>query len=257
MTPKNSKEIRKYIGKITLKTAEKRIISGKIDVNFMDSKKNSLLKFALESHEEEFAKLLIKNGAKYNPEEIDESKDTIIMESVDNNCFEVVKYCVDLGYNINARIDILDPPLVSAAKNGNIEMCKYLLDKGADVDIQDGFSTAIISRLSAMSPALKLTDKYQEIIKLLFEYGADKHVADYEQKTPLTWAIERENLKLIELFCTNATPLDVEEYIDEIYDSIAKTSTGIYTIKLLEALSFNFKLEQSLPQKQEVLKIKI
>lgn len=257
MTYQDSLEIKKYIGKVTLNTIEKRILSGKIDINFMDSKKNSLLKYALFYQKEKLAKLLIKNGAKFNPASLDESSDIIMIESVDNNCFEVVKYCVSLGYDINARIDILDPPLVSSAKNGNIEICKYLLEQGADVDIQDGFSTVILSRLAAYKSSHELTDNYQEIINLLFEYGADKHITDHDQKTALTWAIERDNFKLIEFFCANATALDVKEYKNEIYDSIANTTTGQYAVRLLEALNFNYELEQSLKEKQQVSKIKI
>lgn len=257
MTYQDSLEIKKYIGKVTLNTIEKRILSGKIDINFMSSKKYSLLKFAFWNNKEKLAKLLIKNGAKFAPENSNESSDVIMIESVDNNCFEVVKYCVSLGYNVNARIDILAPPLICAAKNGNIEICKYLLEQGADVNIQDGFSSAILSVLASQKSSHELMDKYQEIIKLLFEYSADKHVADHEQKTPLTWAIEKDNFKLIELFCANATPLDINEYRDEIYDSIASTPAGKYTIKLLEVLGLNFELTQSLKEKPATSRIKI
>ena len=71
-------------------------------------------------------------------------------------------------------------PLAAAAKAGDAELCRGLLEAGADLEASNRFHTTAI-HWGCASDSL-------ETVRLLVEWGANVSAADRRQQTPLMWA---------------------------------------------------------------------
>jgi len=61
----------------------------------------------------------------------------LLMKASKNNCYEIVKYLVEHGVDINTDGGMVLP---YAVKNRNIDMVKYLVEHGADINAHDGIA---------------------------------------------------------------------------------------------------------------------
>ena len=71
-------------------------------------------------------------------------------------------------------------PLMKAAEEGHVEICKLLLDKGADIEVQNSKGRTALS--FAAAPSMKRPTA-TECLKLLLERGADTSHKDEQQRT--------------------------------------------------------------------------
>ena len=164
----------------------------------------------------EIVKFLILNGAEVNPPEY---KDTT------TNCFvapttplhlaardgelEIVKILVENGARINIRNREGETPLYLAASRGRNEVTEYLLDKGAFVSCPEnnmnrtGLHNAVING-------------YTPIVDMLLEKGADVSLADMYGKTPLDYAFNAGFDKIgYKLLVAGADDADLKNLIDQ------------------------------------------
>jgi ankyrin repeat protein len=87
---------------------------------------------------------------------------------------EIAKYCIDKGANINAINEDSETPLMLACHNENYELVQILLEKGAKVNMVDKYGkNAFMFAVFSQSNNLKLA-------KLLLEYGGNPFI---EQRT--------------------------------------------------------------------------
>ncbi|MDR1123779.1 MAG: ankyrin repeat domain-containing protein [Elusimicrobiota bacterium] len=90
----------------------------------------------------EITKYLIENGTDINwrPRDPTDSQDSALSCSVNRNDMPTVKYLVSKGADVNIYFDDgRGNPLREAACNGNFDMVKYLISNGADVNVpKDG-----------------------------------------------------------------------------------------------------------------------
>lgn len=87
----------------------------------------------------------------------------------------------------------IDEQFLTAAREGDIESCRFLLDQGANIDAQDdyGGETALY---------LAVERSYIDIVRLLIERGADPNLSEWEfVGTPLSLAVGMENDDIIEM----------------------------------------------------------
>ncbi len=87
----------------------------------------------------------------------------------------LLRSCTD----VNHRFDELlgSTPLMLAAQNGSVAVCRELLRRGAEVNAADAYgSTALIKAADGRNP---------ELVRLLLEYGADARARDEMGNTPL------------------------------------------------------------------------
>lgn len=86
---------------------------------------------------------------------------------VKHNLYDMTKLLVTLGANINIQTHGLQSILGIAVKNGNIEIIKYLLSMGADVNLS--------GKITYQSPVLMeaIIIESLPIVKLLVEAGTD------------------------------------------------------------------------------------
>ena len=137
----------------------------------------------------EMAQLLIDAGAKLKLT-ADDERQTPMTEAVSGGYLEVVKVFIqsgeELDFDAAVTLGMTDrvntmlkekpwlakspgKPLHSAAREGNLNVCKLLLEHGADPNLDFGFDN-VTSPYTPLSAAV--TSEHYEIAKLLLEHGA-------------------------------------------------------------------------------------
>ena len=97
---------------------------------------------------------------------------------------EMVKWLIEKGADVNSRTANQWTPLLYAARDGHKEVVKLLLDGGADINAaqKDGWTALILAGFNGC----------HEIIRLLLDRGADIHVIAQDQLNALETAIEKD-----------------------------------------------------------------
>lgn len=166
-----------------------------VDINGTDQEGNTALMFAASYGYFNIAKLLLDNKADPNIENFTEGY-TPIFDAIRNSHLDVVKLLIKYGADLTITDNLGNTPLlVSIYKNSSNEIISALIEGNSDVNyrnIIDGFYPIIVASIHGN----------YEICKKLIEYGASKHVVDDNGVTPLKYALDRNDLKLMELLET-------------------------------------------------------
>ena len=97
-------------------------------------------------------------------------------------------------------------PLMYAAKEGNKEVVKYLLSKGADID----------SKVSENGTPLifAIKNNKDDVAKFLIENGADvnRKQVTYDAPAPLHYAVINNNLPMAELLISKGADVDIKDH---------------------------------------------
>lgn len=195
---------------------EKEVNAGTVESNWID--KQLLLSAKL--GDTETVTKLIQDGAHINVQ--GEEGETPVMAATYHNHVETVKVLIEAGANIHIQDNNQDNPFLYASAEGFFDIVRLTIAAGADPKItnRDG-STALIlaaerGSVEVVQELLTYTDvdtnhindlgrtalleavvlgngeeRYQQIVQLLIEHGADVHIQDKEEKTPLVYATER------------------------------------------------------------------
>ncbi|OHD54564.1 MAG: hypothetical protein A2Y33_03415 [Spirochaetes bacterium GWF1_51_8] len=216
---------------LLIKAAEKNdigfmkfLLENGADIDFQDNNKKTAIIYAMDSHSFDAWILLEKHGAKIdytlgdlndnlvfastagnlkavkklvalgaNPDLPPSEKDwdllSPLMMAAKNNHMDVVRYLVEHGANVN-QIKEYDASSASvftfAFGSGNMDMVEYLLSKGARVD-----SGCLFGAVTKKS--------YKKVIYLL-ENGADVNIQCYmEYFSPLMYAVLHDDIKMVKL----------------------------------------------------------
>ena len=122
----------------------------------------------------------------------------ILREAVKLKDLELVKYLLQLGISPNIPGIWADIPLTYAIRNGHKEMCRLLIEHGADVNAQCG-------------PPLKIAIEKKDlsICRLLIEHGADVNGRDGLKNTRLIQAVENKDLAVCTLLIEHGADIDI------------------------------------------------
>eukprot|EP01103_Thecamoeba_quadrilineata_P001528 TRINITY_DN11384_c0_g1_i1.p1 TRINITY_DN11384_c0_g1~~TRINITY_DN11384_c0_g1_i1.p1 ORF type:complete len:130 (-),score=23.14 TRINITY_DN11384_c0_g1_i1:119-487(-) len=94
------------------------------------------------------------------------------------------------GFNVNtAATNNKTTPLHAAADFGQVEIIKYLISKGANVDAKDSYGHTPLH--------LAVYESHTEAVKVLIEKGASTKIVASNGKTPLEVAEKDEIKKLL------------------------------------------------------------
>lgn len=165
-------------------SAVKYFLENGTDVNTRDRKGRSLLLIATVEKLTEMAKLLVSYKADANLQ--DDQLDSAFLYAGASGQTELVTLYLENG----ARFDVFNryngTALIPACERGHVETVKVLVKA-------KGFPINHVNKLgwTALMEAVTLGDgsqKYQEIVKILKDNGADLTIPDHEGKTPLQHA---------------------------------------------------------------------
>jgi ankyrin repeat protein len=133
---------------------------------------------------------LITRGAldKLDPDDLHEVFSAAVKVGVLSVCKVVSKYVTDLNELTNGRTH-----LGLAAKNGHLEICKFLIKKGVTIDLVDSF------KYKPLGYAFR--QRHFEVCEFLIKHGAS--VRDLDPETSLCDVAECNDLALAELFIQN------------------------------------------------------
>lgn len=169
---------------------------------------------------------LLEAGADINA--TDTHGNTAVMTATQKNNVDTVKALIEQGADINIRNNNQDNVLLYAGAEGLLEILQLAIETGADTTLTNRFGgTALIPasdrghvdiveellinsdtdvnhlnnlHWTALLEAIILGDggeKYQQIVRLLVEHGADVNISDEDGTTPLEHA-ERRGFQEIE-----------------------------------------------------------
>ncbi len=165
------------------------------NVNTQDKNKRSLLLLATINKQVEMAELLVKKHADVNLQ--DDIQDSPFLYAGASGQTELVKLFLANG----ARFDIFNryngTALIPACERGHVETVKVLVNTR-------GFPVNHVNRLgwTALMEAVVLGDgskKYQEIVQILKDGGADLEIPDHEGITPLQHAKSRGFAEIVKI----------------------------------------------------------
>ena len=136
---------------------------------------------------------------------------------VDDN-YEMMQFLIDHGANVDglADADFQETLLHRAARHGNLDLAKFMIKNGADLDSRSGPPSWGYDEdeFSEGSTPLEFAvcDGQLEIAELLIKAGANINISNAKAKTALHYAVERENGKMIQALIHNGA--NVEAWFD-------------------------------------------
>lgn len=123
-----------------------------------------------------------------------------LFEAVENEDFELVKWLIDTGENLDEQDEEGRTPLMAAVQINNLEIVKLLLDKGADLNVRDN---------TMLSPWLCAgANGFHEILATMLEYNPDIPATNRFGGTVLLPSSEKGYLKTVEVGLKAGVPVD-------------------------------------------------
>ncbi len=97
-------------------------------------------------------------------------KGSAFYEAANNDHLDMLKYLLKHGADINSGDDFHSYAIITASFYGHLDVVKWLVQNGADVNVSSSGDTAL---LSAADKYYRDKEKYFPVIKYLVENGAD------------------------------------------------------------------------------------
>lgn len=188
------KDILKLVDDNNVEGVEKALENG-VDVNTRDQNGRNLLLLATMNNQIEMSRMLVKKGADVNMQ--GDNLDSPFLLAGANGQTELVKLFLDHG----ARFDVFNryygSALIPACERGHVETVRLLVNT-KDYPIDH------INRLgwTALLEAVILGDgskKYQEIVQILRDGGANLNIPDKDGVTALEHARKRRFYEIVEI----------------------------------------------------------
>lgn len=93
--------------------------------------------------------------------------------------WDIAKYCIKNGADVNNPDSSSDTPLMTTCKHGNLEIARLLIEKGAEINAQNKYDATPISLAIADNP------DDLELIEYLLQNGADPMIYEkYGESDP-------------------------------------------------------------------------
>lgn len=122
---------------------------------------------------------------------------TALNTAIDMKQTDLVKYVIDHGAEVNAPA-LGFAPIHRAVCTGNKELIHLLLDKNAEVNIQDSHGMTSIHLVALSDPKEAISDR-MAILRLLLGRKAQMDIADKDGDTPLHKAAAQGHLEMVKL----------------------------------------------------------
>ena len=150
---------------------------------------------------------IANNTENNSSEETQEEKDTKLLNAANNNKLDKVKEALDKGANVNAKTFDDWTALQLVSWNGHAEIVFELLEKGADVNMNDNEDG---------STALQLASRYghTEIVSMLLNYGAIVNEVDNDGYTALQYASNEGHTNIVAMLLEKGADVNANNEYD-------------------------------------------
>lgn len=195
---------------------------------------NELFNAAANGRHKEIMKLIniginahLYEGPKIKP--YDREHNTPLHLSALNGYLEIVKYLVKNGANVDSKNRKNQAPLHSAVHNAHRDIIEYLVTSGADLNAIDD---------EGDTPLAWAAYKGQtEVAGLLVKLGANIHAKNKIGNTPLHWAAEKGYLDIVELLISHHANLRLKNIEGQIPLILAVQNGHIDTVKYILSMT--------------------
>lgn len=105
------------------------------------------------------------------------------------NNVQICKFLINIGVDINKSDE--NPVIICAVRSNNLDLCKLFIENNADINAMNRYKES----------ALHITVKNNnlELCKFLINEGINVNIKKHEQFTPLDYAIKNKNSEICEL----------------------------------------------------------
>jgi ankyrin repeat protein len=181
-------------------------------------------------------------GASANSSEINRrgvTGDLPLVRAARSGNLEIVRLLIEHGATVDIGKESGDrTPLLEAAGQGHVDVVKLLISKGADVNARvKGLTPLLLACAWGQMPAGPPGDK-TKTIHILLENGADVNVQDESWlktgRTPLMYAVMQGNAALVQALLGKGATLDLKNKDGDTAVSLAKKDGLEYIAQLLE-----------------------
>jgi ankyrin repeat protein len=196
---------------------------------FADSGKTAL-DIALEHNRKEVALFLIdKGGFRSNEQQRAKALIAAVAYIKDKSLVEKLLRpagSVNASYPmaISGLHGVTSTPLAAATRLGNVEMMRFLLDRGADIDRVGGEMTPL---------GFAVSERKIEAAKLLLDRGADVNKGGLHNSPPIVFAASHKSPEFLNLLISHGASASFEDDIGRTALSAAATAGDVLRIKRL------------------------
>ncbi len=155
---------------------------------------------AIENGDLDAVKALIAGGAKADTLiEYGEHKITPLMKASWDGELEIARFLIDSGADVNAVDDTAETPLFSAVKRDRVDIVQLLVDRSAKVNVKSSYQFSPVTTVAAAGNA--------EILKILVKAGGDLKLETHGL-TPLMFAVASRKVDIVKLLVELGAPVD-------------------------------------------------
>lgn len=195
------------------------LLSYGADINIFGDDSNTPLSEAARNGNLELCRFFISKGADVNLAGPKSGSPPLHQAKT----IEIAELLISSGAKINALDYRGATALAEAAVNGNMEVCRFLVSKGADVKLA--------GPTSGVTPIHYATKK--EIVVMFVEKGADVNIKDGSGSTPLHWAAHRGSLDIAEYLISKGCDVKAKSNTGELAVHSAARMGNLDIFKLL------------------------
>jgi ankyrin repeat protein len=223
----------------------KRLIEMGVDVNTQDNSGSTAINWAAMSGNTEIVDLLLENGAEINPKFCSEtmcSDGHSPLHAAAWGSSAMLKYLVNKGANVNIANEFGHTPLINAIRSDSLRNVKILCEAGINVNFADKFGYTALHKSAMLGDV--------ESINILMEYKADIHAKDKQGKTALHYAAINGNNDVITTLLKAGAKIDAKDNSDNtafyysVYYGNEKTAETLSINK--ESISKKLKVKSNL-----------
>ena len=163
---------------------------------------------------------------------------------------DIVKYLVRRGANVNVNPDHMWTPLMYAAKHGDYDMVKYLVDNGANVNARRSRPNATYYEESVLQMALESKQEHaviHNIVKYLVDKGVNMSAGD--RVPPWMYAIKIGSIDTLKFLVDNGANVKVANVNAAHFCStfaVVRSNDNLEMIKYLVSIGAAFNIKRAL-----------
>ena len=139
-------------------------------------------------------KYLVEIGV--NPAHKDKHSQTCLYYTVREGKYETSKYLIDeCKLPINDKDIYGQNPIYYAARDGHLNLCELLVERGTDINLEDKYGQTCIF--------YAIREGHYDIVEFLIKHGANVNKNDKRKQTPVSFALKNGKEKIAQLLIDN------------------------------------------------------